>query len=62
MTTSNAQPPKPWAHQVKALEFIRNKTGAMLALEMGTGKTKVAINHMEELDARRTLVLAPSPW
>ena len=59
MTTSNAQPPKPWAHQTKALEFIRNKPGAMLALEMGTGKTKVAIDHMEQLDARRTLVLAP---
>ena len=59
MTTSNAQPPKPWAHQVKALEFIHDKAGAMLALEMGTGKTKVAINHMEEIDARRTLVLAP---
>ena len=57
--TTTAQPPKPWAHQVKALEFIRDKPGAMLALEMGCGKTKVAINHMEELDARRTLVLAP---
>jgi hypothetical protein len=49
--TTTAQPPKPWAHQVKALEFIRDKPGAMLALEMGCGKTKVAINHMEDLDA-----------
>ena len=36
--TTGTQPPKAWAHQVQALEFIRNKKGAMLAMEMGTGK------------------------
>ena len=58
-TITPAKPPQPWAHQTRALEFIRDKPGAMLAMEMGTGKTRVAIDHMEELDARRTLVLAP---
>ena len=58
-TMTPAKPPQPWAHQTKALEFIRDKPGAMLAMEMGTGKTRVAIDHMEALDARRTLVLAP---
>ena len=58
-TMTPAKPPQPWAHQTRALEFIRDKPGAMLAMEMGTGKTRVAIDHMEELEARRTLVLAP---
>ena len=58
-TMTPAKPPQPWAHQTRALEFIRDKPGAMLAMEMGTGKTRVAIDHMEALDARRTLVLAP---
>ncbi len=49
----------PWEHQVRAGEFIADKPGAMLALEMGCGKTYIAINHMERLDARRTLILAP---
>ena len=57
--SNSPQPPPPWAHQLSALEFVRHKPGAMLALEMGCGKTKVAIDHMEELEARRTLVLAP---
>ncbi len=39
--------------------FIQDKPGSMLAMEMGTGKTRIAIDHMERLEARRTLVLAP---
>ena len=50
-TITPAKPPQPWAHQTRALEFIRDKPGAMLAMEMGTGKTRVAIDHMEELEA-----------
>ena len=37
-TITAAKPPQPWAHQTRALEFIRDKPGAMLAMEMGTGK------------------------
>ena len=36
--TNAAQPPKPWDHQVRALDFIRDKPGAMLAMDMGVGK------------------------
>lgn len=56
--TTTATPPL-WPHQERALEFLRDKPGAMLAMEMGTGKTRIAIEHLERLDARRTLVLAP---
>ena len=58
MTTIQERP-KAWAHQDKAAEFIQDKTGAMLAMEMGTGKTRIAIDHMERLETRRTLILAP---
>ena len=51
--------PKAWEHQTRAAEFLRDKEGAMLAMEMGTGKSKCAIDHMEALDARLTLILAP---
>ena len=57
--TTGERTPRPWEHQTRALEFIRNKPGAMLAMDMGTGKTFCAIRHMENLDARRTLVIAP---
>ena len=57
--TQDRQPPRAWAHQARALEFVRDKPGAMLAMEMGTGKSKVAIDLMDETDARLTLILAP---
>ena len=38
MTTAKPARPESWPHQAKALEFIREKPGAMLAMEMGTGK------------------------
>ena len=59
MTNATAQPPKPWAHQISALDFIRDKPGAMLAMDMGVGKTKIAIDLMEEIEAGRTLIMAP---
>ena len=60
--TNAAPPPKPWDHQVRALEFIRDKPGAMLAMDMGVGKTKIAIDLMEEIQAGRTLIMAPCRW
>ena len=57
--TNAAPPPKPWDHQVRALDFIRDKPGAMLAMDMGVGKTKIAIDLMEEIQAGRTLIMAP---
>ena len=59
MTTNTKPPPSAWSHQEKGLEFVRDKPGAMLAMQMGTGKTKIAIDLMEETESRLTLVLAP---
>ena len=55
-----ATPASPaWAHQIEALDFVRDKPGAMLAMAMGTGKSRVAIDLIEDHDCERTLVLAP---
>ncbi len=52
MTTS-------WQHQREALAFVKDKPGSMLAMEMGTGKTKVAIDLMDTQDYRRVLIICP---
>ena len=52
MTTS-------WQHQREALAFVKDKPGSMLAMEMGTGKTKVAIDLMDAQDYRRVLIICP---
>ncbi len=52
MTTS-------WQHQREALTFVKDKPGSMLAMEMGTGKSKVAIDLMDAQDYRRVLILCP---
>ncbi len=52
MTTS-------WQHQREALAFVKDKPGSMLAMEMGTGKSKVAIDLMNTHGYRRVLILCP---
>ena len=52
MTTS-------WQHQREALAFVEDKPGSMLAMEMGTGKTKVAIDLMNSHGYRRALIICP---
>ena len=52
MTTS-------WQHQREALAFVKDKPGSMLAMEMGTGKSKVAIDLMDAQDYRRVLIICP---
>ena len=52
MTTS-------WRHQKEALAFVEDKPGSMLAMEMGTGKSKVAIDLMDLHDYRRVLIICP---
>ena len=49
----------PWKHQVCADSFLFEKRGALLAMEMGTGKTLCAIEKILALNVRRTLVVAP---
>ena len=38
---------------------MKDKPGSMLAMEMGTGKTKVAIDLMDAQDYRRVLIICP---
>ena len=57
----NANPfaPEPWQHQEQANTFIQHKPGALLDMEMGTGKSAVAVEHIQRTSARLTLLLAP---
>ena len=64
MTSTTLNPPTAavpdsWIHQQRALDFIEDKPGAMLAMYMGLGKTKCAIDRANQLGAKRILTLAP---
>jgi hypothetical protein len=55
---------KPWRHQVEAFQFAMERLtkgagAALLALEMGVGKTLVALMVMAALAARRVLISCP---
>jgi len=54
---------QPWNHQAIAYHFsmlrIKDGGGAMLALDMGTGKTKVAIDVINGLKAKTVLIVCP---
>lgn len=54
----------PWEHQVKAWHFARDRRAVMLAMDMGTGKTKVAIDLISDSmrDGKRKLVLVVGPY
>ena len=49
----------PWAHQTEALEFIAEKPGAMLAMDMGTGKSRVIVDLIARKGYQKVLILAP---
>ena len=48
-----------WSHQQEALDFVDGKPAAMLAMAMGVGKTRVAIELLVQRKAGRTLILCP---
>lgn len=48
-----------WRHQEEAIRFAWHKDAVMLAMEMGTGKSKVAVDLMCSTGFRKALVLAP---
>ncbi len=50
---------KVWDHQTKAFDKMVDKSGGMLAMDMRTGKTLVAVALAGFYAARRVLVLAP---
>jgi len=49
----------PWVHQVCADSFLYGKPAALLAMEMGTGKTLCAIQRILATRVMKTLVVAP---
>jgi len=50
---------KPWAHQTRAYDFAYDKHGVLLALEMGCGKSKIAVDLCVNRQHRRVLIAAP---
>lgn len=55
---------KPWRHQIDAFQFtmerlVRGAGAALLALEMGVGKTLVALIVLAALAAKRVLICCP---
>ena len=49
---------KPWEHQRKALKYLMERDAAALYTDMGTGKTKVMIDLMQNRGFKRVLVVA----
>lgn len=50
---------KPWAHQLKALEYLYERDTAALYTKPGSGKTKIMIDLIVNRGFRRVLVVAP---
>lgn len=50
---------KPWAHQTEAFNFALEKRGAMLAMDMGVGKSRVAIELIAQRKHRLVLIVCP---
>ncbi|MEI8258970.1 MAG: response regulator, partial [Deltaproteobacteria bacterium] len=50
---------KAWRHQLQAYWFAHDKPAAMLAMGMGTGKSKVVVDLIVNSEARTVLVIAP---
>jgi SNF2 family DNA or RNA helicase len=48
-----------WKHQAECLDWLDTRTFAMLGMDMGTGKTRVAIRYADTHDAKLMLVLCP---
>lgn len=49
----------PWRHQQRAMAFALKKPAAMLALEMGCGKTLTTICLLQAWQARMNLIICP---
>lgn len=50
---------EPWDHQIAAYSFAVNKKSCLLALEMGTGKSKIAIDLAANWGSKKILVVCP---
>lgn len=49
-----------WRHQLEAFNFTRDLDSVMLNMEMGTGKTKVVIDALQNSGAKTIAVLCPT--
>ena len=49
-----------WLHQHRLVEHALSRHGSMWAADMGTGKTRAAIELMRRLDWPKTIVVAPA--
>lgn len=50
---------KPWAHQLKALEYLYDRDYGALYTKPGSGKTKIMIDLIVNRGFKRVLVIAP---
>lgn len=48
-----------WKHQAGAFNFAVDRPASMLAMAMGTGKSRVVCDLLEEWQAKRVLILCP---
>jgi superfamily II DNA or RNA helicase len=48
-----------WRHQLQAYHFAMGQAGVMLAMDMGTGKTKVATDLIVNRNHQKVLVMCP---
>ena len=49
----------PWLHQHRAFWFSKEFSGAGLLMDMGTGKTKVAVDLVANSDDKKVLIICP---
>ena len=62
MTINSPYPPtklSPWDNQIKAWNLQAGHSGFYYAMDMGTGKSKSAIDYCNGHDARKVLILCP---
>lgn len=61
--SSEGQPPirknDSWRHQLEAYWFAWHREAALLAMWMGTGKSKVAVDLIRNREAKRVLIVCP---
>ena len=50
---------KSWEHQLRAFHFANHQKSIMLAMDMGTGKSKVAVDLCNEKEAMKVLIMCP---
>lgn len=50
---------KPWKHQLEALKFLMNQGFGALYTDMGSGKTKVMVDLINNAGYTKTIIVAP---